>query len=197
MWIDGQNRLQWRQRIGAARQTLSSSLPAPAITTATVRMRLDEIITRVYYYGAPVDGDRYLSLADAGLSVEYVQANTGTYGIRALRKIDNRIKYPETLLSTAQRVLQEYSAPYYEVEIGAVDLVKADGTWPTVDIWPGTEYLLDDDTAAPMGGAYVIATSVTYDLTNPLAVSVKLANRAKRLSDIIERIVSQQNPATE
>jgi hypothetical protein len=197
MWIDGQGRLQWRQKIGAARQTLSSSFPAPAITSATVRMRLDEIITRVYYYGAPVDGDRFLALSDAGQPADYIQQNTGTYGIRALRKIDNRIKYPETLLSTARRVLEEYSTPYYEVEIDAVDLVKADGTWPTVDIWPGTEYLIDDATASPMGAAYVMAQAVTYDLTNPLAVGVKLANRAKRLSDIIERLVSQQNPATE
>jgi len=194
LWIDDQNKLQWRLKIGVDRQTLSSGLPAPALRGATVRMKLDEMATRVYLYGGLKNTEEFLSLEDAGLAVPYVQANTGTYGIRSARKIDNRIKYPETLLATANRLLSETSVPYYEVEVDTVDLAKADGDYGVVDLWPGTEYLIDDDTASPLSGVYLTAQSVTYDLSNPLATSVKLANRAKSLAEIFERILGQLNP---
>jgi hypothetical protein len=105
-----------------------------------------------------------------------------------------RIKYPETLLATANRLLEETSVPYFELRVDAVDLAKADGDYAVVDLWPGSSYVLDDDTASPLDGAAVTALSVTYDLSNPLAVNVILATRPKRLSDIVERILSQSVP---
>jgi hypothetical protein len=128
---------------------------------------------------------------------DYIQANTATYGVRSARRTDSRIKYPETLLAAAQRILAETSVPVYEVEVDTVDLVKADGDYGAVDLWPGSEYLIDDDTASPLAGVYLTAQSVTYDLTNPLATNIKLANRARRLSDIFDRILGQLNPTIE
>jgi hypothetical protein len=197
LWIDDQNRLQWRLRIGVDRAVLSSSLPTPSLRGATVRMCLDEMATRVYLFGALKTTDTFTSLTDAGQPNDYLQANTGTYGVRSARRTDNRIKYPETLLAAAQRILAETSVPYYEVEVDTVDLVKADGDYGAVDLWPGSEYRIDDDTASPLSGVYLTAQSVTYDLSNPLATGIKLANRARRLSDIFDRILGQLNPTVD
>lgn len=197
LWIDDQNKLQWRLRIGIDRAVLSSSLPTPSLRGATVRMCLDEMATRVYLFGALKTTDTFTSLTDAGQPNDYIQANTATYGVRSARRTDNRIKYPETLLAAAQRILAETSVPYYEVEVDTVDLVKADGDYGAVDLWPGSEYLIDDDTASPLSSVYLTAQSVTYDLSNPLATGIKLANRARRLSDIFDRILGQLNPTVD
>ena len=153
--------------------------------------------TRVYLFGALKTTDTFTSLTDAGQANDYIEANTATYGVRSARRTDNRIKYPETLLAAAQRILAETSVPYYEVEVDTVDLVKADGDYGAVDLWPGSEYRIDYDTASPLSGVYLTAQSVTYDLSNPLATGIKLANRARRLSDIFDRILGQLNPTVD
>ena len=196
LWIDSSLRLNWTKDVGirGRGRPLSSFAPTPHVRGTSVRIGFDEIATRVYLSGASTGPDTAVTLIDAGIPSGYVQANTATYGIRALRKTDNRVKYPETLLAMANRVLEETSVPYFELEVDAVDLVKADGYAGAVDLWPGATYVLDDSTASVLGGSPVIANTVTYDLSNPLATKIKLATRPKRLSDIVERLNSQVNP---
>lgn len=190
LYVDNNRMLCWRRAIG-----LDGTINSAAVTGLRYEVSHDEQVTRLYMYGEGQDPRTRLRLTDAGEAQEYIQDSTAvsTYGVLPAIKVEPSITDADTLLAVAQRVLAEYKDPHITVDINVLDLAKAQtDLYSEDDIYIGSLYTVTD---SDLG----ISTSVrlrriSYNLSNPLPLSVELDNRRQRLDDFIAELIRKQNP---
>ncbi len=189
--VDAENRLNWSLRVGPQQLRMELGKELKGIEYA---LDYTDLVTRVYLYGQGQDTETPLSLTDAGWPTPYMSRNVGRYGVVALRKQDNRIKYPETLINVARRILEDFAEPLLELRIDALELSKADtvlaGSF--IDIVPGAQYRIVD--AGTGVDTTVQIVQCEYDVADPVAVKLQLKNRTRRLSDLFAYLLRQLNP---
>jgi hypothetical protein len=159
------------------------------------------MVTRLYLYGMGATSESRVRLSDHGdYSVDYMERNIALYGIVPYRKIDNRIKKPETLANMAQRILKRYAGPSLTVSVEALELSKADEDTETdtrwlksfEDVFIGSVYRIVDAAAAVDTEVEIV--KIQRDLSKVLPISVELNSRRESLSNYFDRILSQLNP---
>jgi hypothetical protein len=182
-YITNDHQFRWRREVGPAGRKIQVGMNLRGMEYSTNE---DDLVTRLYMYGAGQNGYRKLRLSDApGQVNDYVEANTGTYGIIAQVKHDNRILWPQTLLAKAQAIISEFSTPAVEITVDVLDLAMADTSqdlseWG--DYYVGGRYLIED----PQQDIEetVTVAKVDYDLANPVPVKLSLSNRQRTLADV-------------
>lgn len=196
-WVDPvTRRLNWQTRSGDAKgQRVKYGLNARGI----VKTEDDsEQFTRLYLYGDGNGADR-INLIDAGEANEYIQQDTGTYGVITEVRVMKEIKDPATLLAIANALLDRYSTPAISYEIDCVDYSNSnDGQ----DF--SFERLRLGSTVVVIDDALGIETScrveeIRYNLDNPIDIRVTLDKPVKDLRyvlrDIAERVETlEQTP---
>lgn len=189
--VDAENRLNWQMRIGPQRLRMELGKELRGVEH---NLDYTDLVTRLYLYGQSQDTDTPLSLLDARWPTPYMERNVLRYGVVAMRKQDNRIKYPETLLAMARRILEDFAEPLLELQIDALELSKADTalSGSFCDIVPGAQYTIID--AGTGVNTTVQIVQCEHDISNPVAVKLQLKNRTRRLSDLIAYLLRQLNP---
>lgn len=192
MYVTAGNNFRWRKVIGPLGRQLLVGLNLRGIQYGT---NDDDLITRLYMYGEGQDGAHRVRLTDAGEANEYIEQNTGTYGIVPFVKIDRRILNPATLLARAQAILSEFSTPRVEVTVDVWDLACADVQDGGPDYTVYGSYYVGSQLRA-IDADLSIDTTITvakaeYDLSNPLAVKLDLSNRQRSLADMFKEIYQQ------
>lgn len=187
-YVDARRRFQWRLLPGdQTEQVITRAANVRAISAETDYTAL---VNRLYMYGEGQDVTDRLSLLDAGEAEAYLEdaASITTWGVCPAIKVDRRIRYPETLLRVAQRILEEYSQPPTVVEVELLDLAKSDDAplgWQDIDI--GGKYRVVDSDLGIDTSVEIVA--IETDLARPVPVRVELANQTRRLSDLISTLV--------
>jgi len=188
LYVDPKRRLQWRIVAGdTTEQVLTRGRNIYNIEAET---DYDALVNRVYMYGEGQDVASRLSLVDAGEDEQYIEDtdSIAAWGLSPAIKVDRRIRYPETLLSVAQRILEDFAAPQVTVKLDLLDLAKADEApagWQDIDI--GGRYRVVDSTLGIDTTVEIVG--IETDLGRPVPVRVDLANQSKTLSDFISEIV--------
>lgn len=188
IYVDPQRRVQWRLAIG----DLSEQIITRQRNVYAVDAEVDysRIVNRIYMYGEGNDTRSRLSLVDAGEAEEYIEdaGSITAHGLCPFLKVDRRIRNPETLLSTAQRILDEFSEPPVVVSVDLLDLAKSDSA-PTgwEDIFIGGKYRVVDSNLALDTSIEIVG--IELDLTKPVPLRVDLANQTRELSDFISQII--------
>ena len=193
-FVDGKRRLRWHLAAGShSGETIEVGAGLQGIQYS---IRYDDMITRLYLYGEGDDPLTRVRLTDDGADQanEYIESDTvGTWGVKPLVKVDKRIKWPQTLLEVAQRIIEEFKNPAIEIQINALDVAKADGTRFTGkhDLYIGSVYTATD---SPQDiSEAVTVQSLTLDMQNVLPVSMELSNRQRDLASLIESIIRSLN----
>ncbi len=190
-YVDRNHRLNWRTQIGSHRAnpiTVGTGINAMSVDTD-----YEDLITRLYFYGRGDDRVSRVKLTDAGEEEEYIESDTvGTYGVVPRVIVDKRFRNPISALNAARRIISEYKEPEVRIVIPRiVDVAKADGArFPNAeDLMIGSLYpVIDTDQGVE---ANVFVTSLSYELDNPLPVSMTLTNRRRRLSDLLRTLYEQ------
>ena len=190
-YMSSQNKFTWLKRIGVQGQTFNST---DVIKNDNYTIDQTDLITRIYLYGEGQTEDTRLDLQDAGLANNYLDRNTGTYGVRSAIKIDNRVKDPETLLRMAKRILDDKSEPNIKLTIDLTDLSKAVGTRFAAfsDVFIGSEVTILDSQQGINKRLDTFA--IDYSLDNPLPLRFEVGRRAENIDQILSDMLSQQNP---
>ncbi|MCC6490666.1 MAG: phage tail protein [Candidatus Hydrogenedentes bacterium] len=174
-------RFCWKTRIG--RDTGQQVRYRKNMTSIKRRESRRDMFTRLYLYG-----DAGLNLIDAGESNEYIQQNTGTYGIVSRGFTRKEIKTPATLLLCAQEMIDIYSVPRTSYEIDLVDLSQSndgyDFDFDRIDL--GSTLTVIDEVLGI--DVETIVERVVYDLDNPLSVKVELGMKVPELSDYLDSL---------
>jgi hypothetical protein len=197
-WFIYDNKIHWYTSIENA-GTDTEFAVGEKLQGHTVEYDYEQLRTRVYAYGRGRDPDTQLSLIDAGEANEYVENNTGTYGVRSVI-IETEVDLASVLLQWANRVLDELSTLPLNVTVDVLDLAKIQsnagrtgGGWDSdwEDVFAGKKYTVTD---SDMGiSEEVQVVSVAYDFSNPLPITVELANRTKKVGQVIADIVEMLN----
>ena len=193
-FVDGKRRLRWQLAVGSHRgETIEVGAGLQGIEYS---IRYDDMITRLYLYGEGDDPATRVKLTDEGAdeAEEYIESDTvGTWGVKPLVKVDKRIKWPQTLLEVAQRVIEEFKNPAIEIRLNALDVAKADGTRfaGKYDLYVGSVYTATDS-AQDISEA-VTVQSLTLDMQNVLPVNMELNNRQRDLASLLESIIRSLN----
>lgn len=173
-YVSSNFELRWRKIIGETdrRFVMGKNLVG-------VRKSIDdeELVTRLYMYGEGQDGEKRPS---------YVASrNEEVYGIRPLVKVDRRIRKMETLTARAEALIEQFCVPKVSIEINALDLAKADidKYYELGDYYVGGKYRVED----PAQGLSELITviGIRYNLSNPVAVQIKSANRFQSLANVL------------
>lgn len=189
-WVDpNSRRLNWKTRSGDAKgQRIKYGMNARGI----VKTEDDsEQFTRLYLYGDG-NGDERITLVDAGESHEYIQQDTGTYGIITEKRVMKEIKDADTLLAVANALLDRYSRPTISYEVDMLDYSNSndgpDFSFERLRLG-STVKVIDDALDIEVASKVV---EIKYNLDNPLDVKVTLDNKPKDLRfiirDLIERV---------
>lgn len=187
-YVDARRRFQWRLLPGdQTEQVVTRAANVRAISAETDYTAL---VNRLYMYGEGNDVTDRLSLLDAGEAEAYMEDEDSVtqWGVCPAIKVDRRIRYPETLLRVATRILEEYSQPPTVVEVELLDLAKADDApigWQDIDI--GGKYRVVDSDLGIDTSVEIVA--IETDLARPVPIRVELANQTRRLSDLISTLV--------
>lgn len=190
MWIDPlSRRLNWKTRSGDNKgQRIRYGMNARGIR----KIEDDsEQFTRLYLYGDG-NGDERITLVDAGESHEYIQQDTGTYGVITEKRVMKDIKTPATLLAVAETLLDQYSTPTICYEVDAIDYSNSnDGPDFSFErLRLGSRVLVIDD--ALDIEVYCTVVEIKYNLDRPLDTRVTLEKKPKDLRfvirDLIERV---------
>lgn len=189
-WIDpSTRRLNWQTRSGDNKgQRIVYGLNARGIRKTEDD---SEQFTRLYLYGDG-NGAARLSLTDAGEAQDYIQQDTGTYGIITERRVMKEIKDADTLLAVANTLLDRYSVPTISYEVDVVDYSNSnDGPDFSFErLRLGSTVRVIDDTLSIQVTCKVV--EIKYNLDNPLDIRVTLDNKPKDLKfiirDLIERV---------
>lgn len=188
VYVDGSGAVCWAVAIG-------DDMPGLSAQDAVYGLRLtsdySRLATRLYAYGAGDAATGRLNLTDAGEAEEYIEENTGTYGVRPAVWVDESISDADALLAAAQAELAERSTPRLEIEADLLDLAIAPshggrtGTpWDSMqDITIAGAYQISDSALGVSETAYV--TRLERDIARPLAVRVDLATRPESLADVL------------
>lgn len=190
MWIDpSTRRLNWKTRSGDNKgQRIVYGVNARGIR----KIEDDsEQFTRLYLYGDGNGAER-ITLVDAGEANEYIQQDTGTYGVITEKRVMKEIKTPATLLAVAQTLLDQYSTPTICYEVDAIDYSNSnDGPDFSFErLRMGSRVLVIDDGLGIE--VYCTVVEIRYNLDRPLDTRVTLENKPKDLRfvirDLIERV---------
>jgi len=152
----------------------------------------DDTYNRLFLYGEGDDPRTRLTLKDGGHPTEYYDGATiGEYGVLPFIKQDRRIKYGDTLLAMAARLVEEHQHPQYTYNVNVLELTIADtsgiGTWAELDLGSDVRVVaeqLDIDIQLKV-------RKIVRDLGHPLRMRVELNNRTRRLSDLFEELYRQ------
>ena len=85
-----------------------------------------DLRTRLYPLGYG-EGVNQLTIADVNSGVEYIEANTDTYGVISDTFVDTSITDPQTLMDTAQAYLGVVSEPSVLTEVDGIDVFLRTG----------------------------------------------------------------------
>ena len=189
-WVDPTTRrMNWKTRSGDNKgQRIKYGMNAKGITKTEDD---SEQFTRLYLYGDG-NGDERITLVDAGEAHEYIQQDTGTYGIITEKRVIKDIKNPATLLAVANALLDRYSTPTICYEVDVVDYSNsndgADFSFERLRLG-STVKVIDDALDIEVNSKVV---EIKYNLDNPIDVKVTLDNKPKDLRfiirDLIERV---------
>jgi len=188
-YLDAKGKLQWRVAPGDTTEQVITR--GRNVQNITAEIDYGLLVNRVYMYGDGQDIRDRLKLTDAGEAEEYLEDadSIATWGLSPAIKVDRRIRYPETLLRMATRILEEFAAPQVSVDVDLLDLAKADdvgGRWHDIEI--GGRYRVVD---LALGlDAPIEIVGIEVDFSRPVAVRVELANQTKSLGDLISDIVA-------
>ena len=188
-YLDSKSRFNWRVKVG--NQNGETIEVGGRLAGVEYDTNLDDMFTRIYMYGSGMDPETRLTLIDAGEANEYIQDNTGTYGVIPRVVIEKTIRDADQLLEVAERLLEEFSTPASEVTITALDLSKADGDRFDAynDLCVGGTYrVLDSGQSIDVT---VTVTAIDYDFADPIPVRVELKSRRRSLSDLMESILKK------
>lgn len=186
-YLDAAGLFQWRMAPGdVTEQVITRGRNVQNITAETDYSLL---VNRVYLYGDGLDIRDRLKLTDAGEPEEYLEDtdSIATWGLSPAIKVDRRVRYPETLLRMATRILEEFAAPQVKVDVDLLDLAKADDIAGWHDIEIGGKYRVVDTTLGVDSSVEIVGIEV--DFSRPVAIRVELANQTKSLGDLISDLV--------
>jgi len=186
-YLDAKGKFQWRLVPGdTTEQVITRGRNVQGITAETDYSLL---VNRIYLYGEGQDKADRLRLTDAGEAEDYLEdaASVTTWGLSPAIKVDRRIRYPETLLRMAERILEEFATPQVKVEVDLLDLAKADDIEGWHDIEIGGKYRVVDTALGVDSSIEIVGIEV--DFARPVAVRVELANQTKTLGDLITGLV--------
>lgn len=186
-YLDAKGKLQWRLAPGdITEQVITRGRNVRGLTAETDYTTL---VNRVYMYGEGQDIRDRLKLTDAGEDEEYIEDEDSitAYGLSPAIKVDRRIRYPETLVRVANRILEDFAEPQVKVEVDLIDLAKADGFDGWHDIEIGGRYRVVDTEMGVDSSIEIVGIEV--DFSRPVALRVELANQTKTLGDLITGLV--------
>jgi len=190
-YVDMKGNFNWRTAVGSS---LGGTLQVGEVVQGdNYTIDYDDMITRLYAYGAGDDPSTRLTLEDAGEANEYIDSsNVATYGVLPSRYVDRNISYPAALLDAAQNMLANYDSPLVRLQITALDLAKSDGDrFATIDdLYVGSTYTVVDSDLSINESVQVLAMDL--DLDHPLRTRLELSNRTRRIADLIDAVVSQK-----
>lgn len=189
-YVDARRRLQWRLLPGdTTEQIITRGRNVYAIEAET---DYSTLVNRLYMYGEGQDTRDRLKLTALGEEYpeEYLDDTESitAYGLAPAIKVDRRIRYPETLLRVAQRILEEFAAPQVVVRVDLLDLAKADDApagWRDIEI--GGKYRAVDTTLGI--DSVVEIVEIETDLARPVPIRVELANQTKTLGDLVSALI--------
>lgn len=186
-YLDAKGKFQWRLVPGdVTEQVITRGRNVQNLTAETDYSLL---VNRIYLYGEGQDKADRLRLTDAGEAEEYMEdaASIATWGLSPAIKVDRRVRYPETLLRMAERILEEFAEPQVKVEVDLLDLAKADDIEGWRDIEIGGKYRVVDTDLGVDSSIEIVGIEI--DFARPVAIRVELANQTKTLGDLITGIV--------
>lgn len=181
-YADTKGRFQWKKRTGWQEgQTISIS---GALQGVLRTENWDNVFNRLYLYGEGLDPSSRLNLTDAGHATLYYDGTTqGQHGIIPAIKQDRRVRHPEALLALAQRLVSEHESPALEYQVRVINLALSDtakGIWEELYIGSDVRIVAQDlDLDATVG-----IKRIRRNLGNPLDITVELANKTPRLSNL-------------
>lgn len=182
-------RFSYKRRIGDCKgQRLSYSQNALGIVKTEDRT---EMFTRLYLYGAGNGPVAALKLTDAGQPHDYMDQNTGTYGVITRVIIMKDIKAADTLLAVAQTLLDRFSVPRVTYEVSAVDLSNSnDGQDYSFErLRVGSRVTVEDEVLGIDVETNVF--EIRRNLDMPLDVTVTLENKPRDLETLLKDIVNR------
>lgn len=198
IYLDAKSRLCWTQHMGTRGELIEVGAQ---LKNAEVEYDYEDLVTRLYLYGAGQDPRTRLSLAENEGDDPYMERNTETYGVVPLIKIDNRVKHYPSLVAMANKILERYSEPVTRLSVNILELAKADTQTVDdsrfnaefLDLYKGSQYTVID---ADQGiNTTVDVVEIEHDLENPFNTRAELSNRSVKLSDYLRNIIEQMNPA--
>jgi hypothetical protein len=192
-YVDPQGRFNWRVAPGDnTEQVISRDLNVKSIEAD---IDYNGIVNRVFLYGEGNDPATRLALSgyvdeEANEYTEdYIEdaASIATYGLHPLIKQDRRVKYQDTLLRMANRILEEFAEPPTTITVELLDVAKSDNALPGWrDIEIGGKYRVTDAALGIESSVEIV--EIQSDLARPVPIRVELTNGALSLADIINRI---------
>ena len=168
-------RLNWKKRLGSRKgQRITVNKNMVGVTRSEDRRRM---FTRLYLFGDGGSPDDALNLVDAGEANNYIEKNTGTYGTISKVIVNKDIKDADTLLQTANDLLNLNAEPRVTYSIDMADIENGtDGVDYTFDqVELGNTYVIND---SDLGISITTdAISITKNLDNPIDVSVEFSDQ--------------------
>jgi hypothetical protein len=147
------------------------------------------LATRLYVFGASGAGNRRVRLSDlAGVSVDYVEANTGTYGVVSKTIILEDVTDPKTLKLYADALLPLTSEPELSYDIDAID-VSAIGLGAAPKLYIGARANIRDTDLQI--DATEIVTGISRRLDNEVEVSYSFARNPIDIESLIRSLANR------
>ena len=159
------------------------------VNLLTVDRTVDDsnLCTRLYIYGSGASRESRVKLSDlSGGTVDYVEANTASYGIIPQSVVLSGIKDAATLKTVADAYIAIMSEPYLSYSATAADLEALGvGVSPTI----GSNVAIDDSELGISTTESVLA--IDHDLSDPSVVKYTFAKYSYDLADVIDNLASQ------
>ncbi len=187
-YIGPNGAFHWPVSFGVTEKTIEVG---KALQGMTYHVDYSDQVTRLYMYGAGASPRTRLNLIDAGEANVYKESKTGTYGVIPSIRVDNRIKYADSLLLATNRILEEAADPVVTVSVDVLNLAATDtaGFEDISEFYPGSSYfVIDSDNNI---NVEVQVRAVTHNLAHILDIRIELNNRNRSLDDIMQSIVDQ------
>lgn len=188
IYVDPQRRVQWRMVVGDNTEQVITR--QRNVYSVEAEVDYSRTVNRIFLFGEGQDTLSRLTLLDAGEPEKYIEDTDSitAYGLAPFLKVDRRIRNPETLLKTAQRILDEFSEPPVTVTVDLLDLAKSDSA-PTgwEDIYLGGKYRVVDTELGINSSIEIVGIDI--NLAHPVPLRVDLANQTRELSDFVSEII--------
>lgn len=164
------------------------------VNLRSLERRVDDsqLCTRLYVYGAGASPLTRVRLSDlSGVSVDYLDANTATYGVIPRAVTLDNVYDPHTLTTVGQAMLDVLSEPYLSYTVTAVEL-SALGLGSDAITIGSVMTVTDSDLGI---STTETVASITRDLANPEATTIELANRSRDVATVLDSILRRVNAA--